>query len=233
MRHIGKAKTIRRCVAVAAVLATVSASHADLIYVPWTTVDTNRFTSSTGALWSGNTLTLTYNALERFPNSRAPELVTPLLPNGAIGLFFEVSSTLQNSRAKVEIQTSAGGLDFGFGSTISNEFTAGGLTRWGDLLDWSRVDFQPKVFGELTEVVSGDTAAIEFFFTPEVLASARHDLRFFADGRQQSDEFLDGVTTFSNVSWILGEPVLVPLPPAVWLGSLGILAVIVMRRRIL
>ena len=150
MRHIGKAKTIRRCVAVAAVLATVSASHADLIYVPWTTVDTNRFTSSTGALWSGNTLTLTYNALERFPNSRAPELVTPLLLNGAIGLFFEVSSTLQNSRAKVEIQTSTGApdFDFRFGSTISNEFTAGGLTRWGDLLDWSRVDFQPVTFGD-------------------------------------------------------------------------------------
>ncbi|MEE8130180.1 MAG: hypothetical protein V3T48_07830, partial [Vicinamibacterales bacterium] len=68
----------------------------------------------------GNTLALTYNDAELFPHSRASDLVTPILPNGAIGVSFDVSSTLAISRAKVEIVTNTGApdFDFGFGNTI-------------------------------------------------------------------------------------------------------------------
>ena len=105
-------------------------------------------------------------------------------------------------------------------------FTTATVPRW----KCARNENSPWPWSTITWLPS----ACFGFFTPGTLASELHFFHFAADGRQPSDDFLDGVTTYDNVSWIFGEggPAVVPLPPAVWLGSLGILGVIVMRRKL-
>ena len=139
------------CTVVVALAAAHSGLAGEPELIPWTTAETDQFAG--GGSWLGNTLTLTYPP--GVISTTVPHQSFDIPPN-AIGISFDVGGTLPNSRADVQVQvhTAPPEWDSVGGNKVSNEFTAEGQYRWGDLTDWTFIEWSPLQFSELSETTS-------------------------------------------------------------------------------
>ena len=197
---------------------------------PWSLETTKLFDTDVQAGgWFGDSLVLNY--LDNY-SARSSTISEPVnfIPQNAVGISFDVSSTTDIARIHVGAT--------GFGATgFPSQLEVIGQHSIITLED--NMDFSANIRGflpgvnrgyDIPESTKNGVTTVEWFFIQELIDSPNLQMWFNADGRGSAAS-----TTFSNVSWIMRpEPGAITEPYTIILfivGTLGLFAIFRSRKK--
>lgn len=185
---------------------------------PWTTTETSLFTNTSvlaGSGWSGNDLTLIYDATTA---SSSTSVIPNFIPAGVTGLSLGIERTTGRGRTRVVVQGRQNGILLGQNQLIDLQSD----------MDFSLVTVGSNIFNETTtdipETIVNGITNVNFFFSSPII-NAPNSLIAFNTHSLSPDggTVIGGTTIYHNVSWILGDPPTSdPIPEPATIALLGI-----------